>query len=442
MWKRITKPPVQAKPLWATLGFWQVCLILAPLIVVGHGDAQTSMPTVRLTLEDAIQLALAHNHALKATRTQIQESEAQEITATLRPNPVLSTDAAFLPIFSPSNFNVPTSQNPLPEEFDAGISYTIERGHKRQARMAAARDATAVTRSQVSDTERGLAFSVAQQFVSTLLAKSNLEFAKRDLESFQGTVNVSESQYEAGDISEGDLLKIRVQLVQFQTDVSVAEVALAQGLVTLRQLLGYDAVPEDYDLAGELEDVRPHGNKEDLQLLAIKQRPDLLAAQQAVTAARSQFQLAKADAKRDVTPSFQYSHVTGVNAASFGVNMELPFFNRNQGEIARTRYAITQSQESRTATEEAVLTDVGNAYEAVRGNQKIVDLYLGGALKHAQDSRDISEFAYQHGATSLLDFLDAERSYRSTQLAYRQALASHMLSLEQLRLAVGTRSLP
>jgi cobalt-zinc-cadmium efflux system outer membrane protein len=185
-----------------------------------------------------------------------------------------------------------------------------------------------------------------------------------------------------------------------------------------------------------------HGNKEDLQLLAIKQRPDLLAAQQAVTAARSQFQLAKADAKRDLTPSFQYSHVTGVNAASFGVNIELPFFNRNQGEIARTRYAITQSEESRTATEEAVLTDVCNCYEAVRANQKIVDIYLAGALKHAQDSRDISQLAYQHGAASLLDFLDAERSYRSTQLAYRQALASHMLSLEQLRLAVGTRSLP
>jgi len=422
--------------------FRHTSAVLALVVLMGTAYGQAQQPTARIDLDQAIQLALVHNHALKAARTQIQQSQAQEITATLRPNPVLSTDAAFLPIFSPSNFSLPISQNPLPEEFDAGISYTIERGHKRQARIAAARDATTVTRSEIADTERGLTFSVAQQFVSTLLAKSNLEFAKKDLESFQQTVNVSESRYNAGDISEGDLLKIRLQLLQFQTDVSAAELALAQGLVTLRQLLGYDAVPADYDLAGELEYVPLHGNKEDLQLVAIKQRPDLLAAQQAVTAARSQFQLAKANAKRDLTPSFQYSYVTGVNAASFGVNMELPFFNRNQGEIARTHYAITQSEESRTATEEAVLTDVGNAYEAVRANQKIVDLYLAGALKHSQDSRDISQLAYQHGAASLLDFLDAERSYRSTQLAYRQALASHLLSLEQLRLAVGTRSLP
>ena len=442
MWKRITKPPAQTKPLHAILGFWQVCLILFPLLVEGQGAAQTSKPTMRITLEEAIQLALAHNHALKAARTQIQQSEAQEITATLRPNPVLSANAAFLPIFSPSNFNLPTSQNPLPEEIDAGISYTIERGHKRQARMEAARDATIVTRSQVSDAERGLTFSVAQQFVGTLLAKSNLEFAKKDLESFEQTVKVGESRYNAGDISESDFLKIKLQLLQFQTDVSTAELAMAQGLLSLRQLLGYDAVPADYYLVWELEYVPLHGNKEDLQLVAIKQRPDFIAAQQSVTAAQSQSELAKANAKRDLTTSFQYSHVTGVNAATLGVNIELPFFNRNQGEIARTRYAITQSEESRSATEEAVLADVGNAYEGVSANQRIVDLYRAGALKHAQASRDISEFAYQHGAASLLDFLDAERSYRATELAYRQTLANHMLSLEQLRLAVGTRSLP
>jgi cobalt-zinc-cadmium efflux system outer membrane protein len=71
----------------------------------------------------------------------------------------------------------------------------------------------------------------------------------------------------------------------------------------------------------------------------------------------------------------------------------------------------------------------------------VVQLYLSGYLKQAQDSRDISEYAYKRGAASLLDFLDAERSYRSTQLAYRQALATYMLAIEQLREVVGTRKL-
>jgi cobalt-zinc-cadmium efflux system outer membrane protein len=424
------------------VGSWRASALLTLLLLRGIVYGQSQPPAVRIDLDQAIQLALAHNHALKAARTLVQQSEAQEVTAALRLNPVLTTDYSFVPLFSPSNFGLPVSQNPLPEEFDAGITYTIERGHKRQARVAAARDVTTVTRSQVSDTERALRFGVAQQFVSTLLAKSNLEFAKKDLESFQQTVNVSESRFQAGDISEGDFLKIKLQLLQFQTDVSSAELALAQGSVSLRQLLGYDAVPANYDLAGELDYVPLHGNKEDLQLAAIKQRPDYLAAQQSVTAAHSQYLLAKADAKRDLTTSFLYNHVAGVNAASFGANIEIPFFNRNQGEIARTHYAIAQSEETRTATEEAVMTDVAIAYEAVRANDKIVQLFLSGALKHAQDSRDISFYAYQHGAASVLDFLDAERSYRSTQLAYRQALATYMLSMEQLRQAVGARSLP
>jgi cobalt-zinc-cadmium efflux system outer membrane protein len=89
-----------------------------------------------------------------------------------------------------------------------------------------------------------------------------------------------------------------------------------------------------------------------------------------------------------------------------------------------------------------VLTDIRNAYESQQTNQKIVQLYTNGYLKQSQDSRDISAYAYQRGAASLLDFLDAERSYRATQLGYRQALAAYMVSLEQLRQAVGTRSLP
>ena len=89
-----------------------------------------------------------------------------------------------------------------------------------------------------------------------------------------------------------------------------------------------------------------------------------------------------------------------------------------------------------------MLTDVANAYESLRTNDQIVQLYQSGYLKQAEDSRDISQYAYQRGAASLLDYLDAERSYRATELAYRQSLATYMSALEQLRQAVGTRSLP
>jgi len=400
----------------------------------------TGQGTTLISLDQAIDLALAHNHSLKASRTLILQNEAQEITANLRPNPSLGADTQFVPFFSPQYFSGDNLNNV--QQFDVGISYLFERGGKRQHRLAAARDATAVTRAQITDAERTLAFSVGQQFVSVLLAESQLEFALQDLKGFQQTVDISETQLKAGFIGEGDYLKIKLQLLQFQTDVSSARLAKKQALVALRGFLGFNAVPVDYDVIGDLAYEPLKGNGEDFQAKALRERPDYRAAVLGITAAESQASLAKANAKVDVNGTYDFSHVSGESTASLFANFELPIFNRNQGEIARTKHALTQAQEQEQAASDTVLSDVANAYEAVKSNEEVVQLYTSGYLKQAQDSRDITEYAYKRGAASLLDFLDAERSYRSVQLAYRQALASYMTALEQLKEAVGTRNLP
>src|SRR6266436_1182417 len=370
--------------------------------------AQNPSASAHITLDDALRLALQHNHALLALRSTIVQSQAQEITANLRPNPTLAWDAQFLPIFQPDNFNNDYLNNTA--QFDIGASYLFERGKKRQRRLAAARDATTVVRSQVSDSERQLQFNVAQQFIDVLLAESTLEFAKQDLNSFQKTVDISEARRRAGDMSEGDLLKIKLQLLQFQTDVSSAQLARIQALAGLRQFLGFESIPDDYDVTGDLDYQPQNATLTDLKVLASRSRPDLLAAQESVTAARSQEALARADGK--------------------------------QGEIARTGYVITQAQQQFSETTQQVSTDVVDAYENLRTHEEIVQLYRGGYVDQAKQSRDISEYAYRRGAASLLDFLDAERTYRANQLAYRQSLADYMLALEQLRQAVGTRNLP
>jgi len=406
-------------------------------LLVKAGSGQN---TTRVTLDQAIDLALAHNHSLRATRTLILQNQAQEITANLRPNPTFGVDTQFVPFFSPQDFSGENLDET--QQFDIGISYLFERGHKRQRRLQAARDTTAVTRAQVADAERTLAFNVGQQFVSVLLAESTLTFALDDLKGFQQTVDISEAQLKAGYIGEGDYLKIKLQLLQFQTDVSSARLARVQALVGLREFLGYNTVTADFDVVGELEFQLLKGNLEDLQARALRERPDFRAAELGITAAQSQILMAKANAKVDVNGTYDFTHVSGENTASLFANFELPIFNRNQGEIARTGYALTQAQEQQQSSSDTVLSDVVNAYEAVRSNEEVVQLYTSGYLKQAQDSRDISEYAYKRGAASLLDYLDAERSYRSVQLAYRQALASYMTALEQLKEAEGTRNLP
>jgi outer membrane protein, heavy metal efflux system len=403
------------------------------------GTALAQAPTL-ISLDQAITLALAHNHSLRATRTQIQQNEAQEITANLRPNPTLGADSQFLPFFSPQDFNG-QNLNEI-QQFDIGLSYLFERGRKRQHRLQAARDATAVTRAQISDAERSLIFNVGQQFISGLLAQSTLQFAQEDLADFQQTVNISQEQFKAGYIGEADFLKIKLQLLQFQTDVSSARLAKVQALTGLRELLGYDAVPATFDIVGELTYQPVNTKLDDLQAQALRQRPDYRAAELGIVAAKSQIALAKANSKVDVTGTYNFSHVAGESSASLFANVPLPVFDRNQGEIARTRYALTQAEEQERSAGDTVLSDVSNAYEAVRSNDEVVQLYTSGYLQQAKDSREISEYAYKRGAASLLDYLDAARSYRATQLAYRQALASYMTAVEQLKQALATRTLP
>jgi cobalt-zinc-cadmium efflux system outer membrane protein len=409
--------------------------------LVSATAAYPQAPPVRITIDQAIDLALRNNHNILAARTTIQQSLDLEVTANLRPNPTLFTDWEYLPIFSKPDGGYLQYLHDSTEG-DLGVSYMFERGQKRQNRYQNAKDNTAVTRSGVSDNERGLSAQVGQLFVNVQLAESTLDLANLDLKSFQSTVDISDYQYKAGGLSENDYLQIKIQLVQFQQDVENATLAKAQALSDLRQQLGYESVPADYDITGPFEYHPLALSLTDLQAKAVVNRPDLREAVQGVTAARSGYQLAKSNGKQDVTVSVNYSHVNGINTMTGAVNIPLPIFNRNQGEIARTGSVITQAQEQHKFVSGQVYTDVRDAWEAVESNERVVKIYESGTLDAAKRSLEISDYAYHHGALALLDFLNAERNYRQVELAWRQAVAAYLAALEQLRQATGTRSLP
>src|SRR5271169_4218889 len=434
---------------WRIYGNMAAGTLLSCILAAPPAFGQVTQGPVRITLDEAIQMAVLHNHNLLAMTTTIQQSQAEEITQNLRPNPTLFADWEYLPLGSPSHQNPGLYGGESTRQYlhdntegDIGVSYLIERGGKRHDRLQAQKDITAQTRSLVSDSQRGLTFQVATLFYDAQLAESTLELAEKDVKSFRQTVDISEHQYKAGGLSENDYLMIKLQLLQFESDVEQAQLARVQSLSDLRQVLGYESVSADYDVVSSFEYQPVKANLDDLRLKALQNRPDLRAAQQGVTAANSQLTLQKAIGKPDVTVQANYSHVNAINAASFYGSIPLQIFNRNQGEIARARFAITQAQEQEKATSGQALTDVYDAYQGLRSNDKVVLLYISTYLDVATRSRDISEYAYRHGGASLLNFLDAERSYRATQLAYRQALASYLLALEQLREAVGVRDLP
>ena len=398
-----------------------------------------SSPAAVITFDQAIDFARRNNPELQAQRTLVYQNREQEVTANLRPNPTLSWDAQYLPFFEPHLF----SSDYIDEtaQFDAGISYLFERGQKRQNRLLAAKTATAVTEAQVADAERTTVSQTAQQFVTALLAKSNLDFTEHLLDSYQHTVDASQERQKNGKITTADLLKIQLQTLEFQNDVTSARIALVQALNSLRQLIGFESVPRNYDIVGELGYKPITLTLSDLQTKALAARPDLEAARRAVTAAQSQIGLAKAQSKQDLNVTFDYTHVGAANLAAFYFQIPLPIFNRNQGEVARTYYALTQSQFLEKASEQQVMTNVKNAYETLLNSRDILQMYDANYLGKAQQSLDLAQSSYAHGSATLLDFLDAQRSYRSTELSYRQALASYMQALEQLRQSVGVREL-
>jgi len=416
--------------------------VVAALVLGGmFAGAALGQAPVKITLDQAIDLAIKHNHTLQAARTTVQQSQAAEITANLRPNPTLFTDWEYLPISKlPGEGLAAYLQGST--EGDLGMSYLIERGKKRQRRLQAARDATAVTRSQVFDNERTLAFQVGTLFYNVLLAESVLDLANTDVKSFQATVDIGERQYKVGAISQNDYLQIKLQLVQFQTNAEQAALARDQALSDLRQQLGYESVPADYEVTGEFEYRPLAASLDELQAKALQNRPDLRAAVLGVTAANSQYALAKANGKQDPTISANYSHVNGISAVTWSFSIPLAIFDRNQGNIAQTRIAIRQAEEQQKAAGGQVLTDVRDAYLGVQSNGRVAGIYVSGVLSEAKQSRDISEYSYHRGATALLDFLVAQRNYDAIELAYRQAVAAYLTAVEQLRQAVGTRSLP
>ena len=206
-----------------------------------------------------------------------------------------------------------------------------------------------------------------------------------------------------------------------------------QALAALRQFLGFESVPENYDVDGELDYQAVHGGLDDLKMLAMRSRPDLAppskvssppaarncSRRPTASTTRRQLQL---HPRRRRQPGSRFSS-TCSSPSSIAIRAKSP----------APASAITQSAgTSQPKLTQQLLTDVVRRLRK-RSTPTIRSSALSSpaTLIRPQESRDISEYAYQRGAASLLDYLDAERSYRANQLAYRQALAAYMLALEQ-----------
>jgi len=383
----------------------------------------------------------AANPTLKAAHLNIDESRAAEITAYLRPNPDIGGTIDQINPFTkqPPPSGGSDAYRPFAYAFPYGsISYLHEREHKRELRRDQAKESTAVAESTYLDQERGLVFNLRSAFVQLLQAKAVLQNAKDNLEYWDRELDVNRARLKAGDLAQVDLDRLELQRVQFESDFETAMVNLRTAKIQLLMLLNDRTPIERFDISGPFDftdELRP---LEEFRNVALETRPDLKAAAQNVELAKTTHQLAVANGSTDPTFSLDFARNPPI-PVYFGVSVSIPLriFDRNQGEKARTQIDIGRNERLRDAAEAQVFSDVDSAYWTLVQNVNLLRPYKAKYMKLALDTRDRVSFSYRNGGASLLDYLDAEKSYRDTRLAYLNLIGSYLTAAAQMNMAVG-----
>ena len=348
----------------------------------------------------------ASNPTLRAAQLNIDESRAQEMTAFLRPNPEGSVGIDQIVPFntSPSLSTGAQVYRPLQYVFPLyGISYMIERDHKRELRLQSARKSTEVASSTFADTERGLLFNLRQSFVLTLEAKAFQQNAKENLDYWDRELDVNRKRLQLGDLAQADLERLELQRVQFESDVITALVNLRTAKIQILQLLNQMTPVDRFDVTGPYDFVEKLMPVEQLHAAALASRPDLKAAMQNVELAQVNHKLAIANGSTDPTIGLDFGRNPPI-PFYFGVNISIPLriFDRNQGEKLRTQLDIARSEKTRDAARAQVFSDVDSSYATLESALALLVPYRDKYLKLAETNRNREEFSYRNGGASLL----------------------------------------
>jgi cobalt-zinc-cadmium efflux system outer membrane protein len=392
-----------------------------------------------LTWQEVLDRFEATNPTLRAGQLGIDESRAQEIIAYLRPNPNLGLTVDQI---NPFNGGPPHSTFGSLLTV-ASASYLHERQHKRELRLESAEKATGIVVSGQADLERTLVFALRMAFVQALQEKAILDLAKANLSYYDHVLEINRERYRAGAIAQVDMDRLELLRVQYESDLQTAEESLETAKILLLMLLNDRTPVDQFDVTGPFDFSTQLAPLDEVRQVAFGNRPDLKAALQSVDKAKTDHRLAVANGSTDPTVSFDVGRNPPIDQyIGFSVSIPLRMFDRNQGEKLRTQLDIDRNEKLLAATRAQVFSDVDSAYAILTSTMILLQPYKDRYLQQASRVRDTITFSYQHGAASLLDFLNAQAEYRSVQVNYLNLVASYLDAAGQLNLAVGREVIP
>lgn len=395
--------------------------------------AVVASKALRLSVNDAVALFVNQNLDVLIAKYGIEYSKGQQITAALFPNPVVSigTLSSYTQGRTLSNSGQLFSQ----------VSQLFELAGKRGYRIESAGFGTQSAEAAFEDAIRQLGFTVKDTYYRIQLAQRRLALAEENRDRFSRILDINTIRFKKGYIAEVDLIRIRLQMVDFQSQViqSLQEAESARG--DLRQLLRLS--PKTMlELITELDFRRIDPDIEKLRVASLDVRPDIRAKRYTFSQRESDLKLAKAYRIPDVTIGAGYA-VQGSKGpdnpglVALNAGIPLPLFNRNQGGIRQAEVSLQSAEADLNKTVNLVENEVEVAYRNLLQSRRLVEAYVGGVLEDARATFTIVERAYERGGATILDLLDAARTSRTIQQNYIEALFNYQHQLFQLESAVG-----
>ena len=388
---------------------------------------------LRLSVNDALGLFVSQNLDVLIAKYGIEYTKGQEVTARLFPNPLLSVGTL-------SSYTQGRTLSNSGQLFTQ-VSQLFELAGKRGYRIESAGFGAQSAEAAFEDAVRQLGFTVKDTYYRTQLAQRRLVLAEENRERFSRILDINTIRFKKGYIAEVDLIRIRLQMVDFQSQViqSLQEAESAKG--ELRQLLRLS--PKTVlELTTELGFRRIDPDIEKLRVAALAVRPDIRAKRYTFSQRESDLKLAKAYRIPDVTIGAGYA-VQGAQGpdnpgqVALNAGIPLPLFNRNQGGIRQAEVSLQSAEADLDKTVNRVENEVEVAYRNLLQSRRLVEAYFGEVLEDARSTFSIVERAYERGGATILDLLDAARTSRTIQQNYIEALFDYQHHLFQLESAVG-----
>jgi len=396
---------------------------------------KTQTPTTArrsVTLAEAIEIFMRQNLQLVAARYDIETADAEKLTARLRPNPQLTFGLSDLPV----NLSGPIIKE---QTYDYGVSRTIELGGKRSKRIDTADANSEVARGQFQMVVWQLTNDLKRKFYTVVLNQALLNLAQENETTFAEIVKHTTELMNAGEISGLDLDRVEVEKLKFDTDLANAERDYEVALRDLRFALGGDYRAMNIEVTGSIDYESHQFSHDELIDLALAARPDLKAAKLSERAADANIRLQNAQRIPDLTLGGGIEQVpSGTSSYTFGVGIEIPTSNRNQGERAKALIEKKKAQNQQQFLTNQVMSDVDKALVAFEKQKHRVDLYRTGVITKVNNIQNMTQIAMKAGESSTLDLLDAIRTRRDTLAGFYQTLFDYQMSLLDLELATAT----